>query len=245
MSFARAAALVAALGLAAGAATAARAVPGGTGAQAVALDSTLAIPVVDIFYPRGGSLLDRSMLSHGDGHVDSASVRLAVERRAALAALWDQEGPDYLRAALGLVGRPFPYREVQVVLTVSDFTSMSTPILINVRNFLPGAAHPAPPEDFVEKVFHELMHHYVAPARATSVLMMKYASESPVVVNHLHVMALEALVLKQLGKTDELAYLEKLYRTDPTPADYARAWTIVMETESPEAFVAELKTMGR
>jgi hypothetical protein len=211
---------------------------------AVAADSLLAIPVVDIIYPRGGSILDREMLSRGRGAVDTASVRAASERRTAFSAAWDTEGPDYLRAALRIVGRPFPYREVQVVLTVSALSSMSSPMLINVRPFLPDAANPAPPGDFVEKVFHELMHHYVAPVRTTSTLMKRYASESPVVLNHLHVMALEAVVLKQLGKTDELRYLEQLYRTDPAPGDYARAWKIVTEIERPEAFVAELRQTG-
>lgn len=206
-------------------------------------DTGLALPRVDIIYPRGGSLLDRELLSRSPTAEDSLHVREAVERRADFQAQWDREGPRYLRAAFDLAGRPFPYREVQVVLTVSRLTSMSSPLLVNVRGFLPGAEHPGPPDDFVEKVFHELMHHYVSPVRGVSALMKKYAGESQVTLNHLHVMALEVLVLRRLGQQAELDYLGGLYTSEPAPGDYARAWRIVNERESPEAFLVELRGM--
>jgi hypothetical protein len=60
------------------------------------------------------------------------------------------------------------------------------------------------------------------------------------VLNHLHVMALEKLVLTRLHKAEELKFLESEYRTDPPPSHYKRAWEIV-EAEGYEKFVGEMR----
>lgn len=147
-----------------------------------------------------------------------------------------------MTTALREIGKPFPFREMQAVLTVCSSTgTMSTPLFINVRQYLGGAKHPAPQGDFSEKLFHELMHHYVIAAVKNSALRHKYENEPPIVLNHLHVMALEKLVLTRLGKTDELKFVEEEYRTDTDPAFYKRAWEIVNDVEGYEAFIKELK----
>ena len=122
---------------------------------------------------------------------------------------------------------------------------MSTPLMVNVRQYLPSAAHPSPEADFSEKLFHELMHHYASALTPSSRLKKKYASESQVVINHLHVMALEKFVLLELGESAELKFLEEEYRTDLPPGHYKRAWEIVSDIEGYEAFLAELKEAAR
>jgi len=121
---------------------------------------------------------------------------------------------------------------------------MSMPLMINVRSFLATAQNPAPPEFLSEAVFHELMHHYVSPVFATSALRKKYEKEPSVTLYHLHVMALERFALLKLGKTTELKYLDYLYRTDPAPSYYKRAWEIVNDIEGYEAFIKELKAIA-
>jgi hypothetical protein len=117
--------------------------------------------------------------------------------------------------------------------------------MINVRSFLSTAQDPAPPGFFSEVVFHELMHHYVSPVFAVSALRKKYATEPPVTLYHLHVMALEKFALLKLGKADELKHLDYLYRTDPSPAYYKRAWEIVNDIEGYEVFIKELKLLRK
>lgn len=201
-----------------------------------------AIPKIDLIYPPDGTIFDRTcsrFLKEGDFKPEW--IDQAGKLRSTLQLRWENEGPQYLSAVFEETGLSFPYHEMQAVLTVCPVSNMSTPLMINVRPFLPAAPDPEPAENFTETVFHELMHHYVQPVRATSALRKKYAAESPVVVSHLHVMALEKFVLLRLGKTQELKYLEHFYRTDPALSDYKRAWEIVNHIEGYEAFIKELK----
>jgi hypothetical protein len=114
---------------------------------------------------------------------------------------------------------------------------MSRPLFINMRQFLSSSKERPPHDDFTEKMFHELMHHYVHAYTAKSALRKKYASENPVTLAHLHVMALEKFVLEKLGKKDELKFLEDEYAGEPR---YKRAWEI-MNAEGERAFIEELR----
>jgi len=196
-------------------------------------------------YPRVGTVFDRTCSGWLRESIDPRGHRQAIEQAAELRpqfqTLWDTLGGRYVSAAFAAVGRSFPYREMQAVLTVCPVPTMSNPLLINVRDYLPSnVALSSPSGDFAERLFHELMHHYTSPVLPTSFLRQKYSAESPVVLSHLHVMALELTVLGNARDSVELHYLENLYRTDPAPGDYRRAWQIVRD-EGPSAFVAELR----
>ena len=199
------------------------------------LAAAIALPKVDIIYAPHGNIFDR-----GCKDVVQADIDAAVKVRPDLEAEWAREGPQYLNAAFEAIGKPFPYGEMQAYLTVCPGTNaMSSPLFINVRQYLPGAAHPSPAGDFSEKLFHELMHHYVSAIGMNTPLRKKYGSEPMVVQAHLHVIALEKLVLMKLGKTAELKFLEEEYRTSPKES-YARAWEIVNQ-EGYEKFIEELR----
>lgn len=200
-----------------------------------------ALPAVDIIYPTVFDRTCSSFLVKGD--VTPEMIQAAVKIKPRLQAEWSQHGTRYLATALQEIGAPFPYREVQATLTVCAVTSMSAPLLINVRKYLPGAEHPAPDENFSEALFHELMHHYVASLTTNSALKKKYASEPLVVLNHLHVIALEKMVLSKLHEADELKLVEQEYLTSRSP-DYKRAWEIVSEV-GPEPFLRELKDAAK
>ena len=207
--------------------------------HALLLAAAIAIPKIEFLYPPPvGTVFDRNC-----GTAEAADVQETVRRAAEFQRQWDAEGPAYLRAAVAGIGRPFPYREMQVTMTVcSNTATMSMPLMVNMRQFLSTAKSSPPHDDFVEKVFHELMHHYVSPVMSGSTLRKKYAGESPVVFVHLHVMALEKFVLQKLGKSEELKFLEEEYVTDPPPSNYKRAWEI-MNAEGERAFIEELRGM--
>jgi len=199
------------------------------------LAAAVALPKVDIIYPPHGTIYDRNCSNAAQADVDAA-----VKLRPELDAEWAHEGPQYLNAAFEAVGKPFPFAEMQAYLTVCPSAgTMSSPLMVNVRQYLAGAAHPAPNGDFSEKLFHELMHHYVSAIGINTPLRKKYASEPMIVQAHLHVIALEKLVLTKLGKTPELKFLEEEYVTSPKDS-YARAWQIVNE-EGYEKFIDELR----
>lgn len=210
----------------------------------VATDRAAGLPQIDILYPAGGSLLDRTCESDLKIAIDPTARQAAVEMRPQFQAEWDSDGPAYLSTTLETVGVPFPYREMQAVLTVCLPVSTSVPLVIDVRPFLPGAAHPAPAWEFAEVVFHELMHTYVGPVYATSALMKKYQGESRTTKYHLHVMAIERVVLKKLGRLDRLATIDHDYRSGPDPA-YRRAWEIVTAVEGEDPFIAELRGLPK
>ena len=133
---------------------------------------------------------------------------------------------------------------MQAALTVCPVASMSLPLIINVRGFLVSAGNPTPDWFFPLLVFHELMHTYTRPVNTSSTLRKKHSFESVVTLNHLHVLALEKLVLTKLRKVDDLQWLDRRYRT-ASPAAYKRAWEIVNDVEGVEAFLSELKAAAR
>jgi len=162
-------------------------------------------------------------------------------------AAWDRKGIKYLRIAFREIGLPFPYGEMQAALTVSSVASTSTPLIINVKPFLSSAAKPVSLSVFPIIVFHELMHTYLRGVVDNSLLRKKYAAESFMTLNHLHLMALEKFVLVKSGDTATLKWLDEDYRTNAYtsfPPDYKRAWEIVNDNEGYEAFINELKSLS-
>jgi hypothetical protein len=201
------------------------------------------VPVVEILYPPGGSLLDRFCKSDLKRSVNDEALLAAVRLRPEFQKQWDAEGPIYVSAALTEIGVDFPYREMQATLTVCLPASTSVPLIIDVAPFLPTANKRAPDWEFTEVVFHELMHTYVSPVLATSPLMKKYKGEPPTTRYHLHVMAIEVMTLQKLNQFDRLKAIDRDYRSGPDAA-YKRAWEIVNETEGHLRFIAELKALN-
>ncbi|HEX7485086.1 MAG TPA: amidohydrolase family protein [Vicinamibacterales bacterium] len=202
------------------------------------------LPVVDVLYPPGGSLLDRWCKTDLKIPVDERALQAAVQQRPDLQKQWDAEGPSYLRPAFAEIGLGFPYREVQATLTVCLPASMSIPLIVDVRPFLPNATKPAPAWEFPEILFHEMMHVYVSPALQGSALMKKYRDEPATTKYHLHVMAIETMVLLKLNRPDRLAIIDREYRGGPDPA-YKRAWEIVNDIEGYKVFIDELKAVRK
>jgi hypothetical protein len=205
---------------------------------------TAKLPIVEILYPPGGSLLDRVCKNDFKIQVDDKAVRAAVQKRPELQKQWDAEGSAYMNAALSEIGLDFPYREMQATLTVCLPPSTSIPLIVEVNEFLPTAKKPAPGWEFSEIVFHELMHTYVSPVFAHSALMAKYQNEASTTRYHLHVMAMEKMTLLKLNRRDDLKTIDQEYRNGTDPA-YKRAWEIVNDVENYQAFIEELKALRK
>jgi hypothetical protein len=198
--------------------------------------------VIEILYPSGGSLLDRLCRTEFKTLVNDEALSSAVQQRADFQKKWDTEGPAYLNATIAEIGMGFPYREMQATLTVCLPASTSVPLIIDVTPFLPTAAKHAPDWEFAEVVFHELMHTYVSPVLGRSALMKKYKDEPSTTRYHLHVMAIEVMTLRKLGRTDRLKVIDQDYRNGPEPA-YRRAWEIVNDIEGHRRFIEELRAL--
>jgi hypothetical protein len=190
-------------------------------------------------------MIDRLCSQLFNTQIEPKWIQETVQRLPEFQALWDKEGPAYLSVVLREVGLAYPFREVQATLTVCPGAlSMGSPLMVKVSRFLSSEERPLPASLFSLFVFHELMHRYVTPVHPTSGLRKKYASEPLITLNMLHLMALEKFVLLKLGKSEELRILDEIYRTQRTP-EHKRAWEIVNEKESYEAFVSELKLLER
>lgn len=213
----------------------------------LALTAPEPLPRVHLLYPApDGSVFDRncSGLLKDAPVIERSWIEETVRRAPEFQRRWDTEGPAYLKTTFDAIGRPFPYGEVQAALTVCPIASMSLPLIINVRGFLASAGNLRPESQFSLLVFHELMHTYTRPVNTASALRRKYSSESPVTLNHLHVMALERFVLTKLGRVDDLQWTDGYYRRTASPA-YRRAWEIVNDVEGVEPFLSELRVAAR
>ena len=198
------------------------------------------LPAIDLVYraPRG-TIFDANCSQMFKVPINAEAVKAAVQRAPELQRLLNREIGPYLSATYAEVGIPYPYREVQATLTVCPgVITMSAPLFLNVSQFLPTADPRVDDRYFVEMVYHELMHTYVAPASQGSSFRRKYADEDPLVLSNLHVMALEKFVLLKMGRVEELKHVAAGYRASKT---LKRAWEIVDQVEDYHAFVKELK----
>jgi hypothetical protein len=157
-------------------------------------------------------------------------------------AEWDKLGPKLLATTETLVGEPFQRREVTATLFLCGRTpSMSMPLLINGNWFVDGEKQ-IPDDMATHIVFHELLHIYLVDHfMVESALRKKYEAEgeSFLVLNHLHLMAIQKLVYLELGLEEELG---RVIANDNILAKgaYERSWEIVNDLGH-EAFVAELQ----
>jgi hypothetical protein len=221
-------------------------VSAGATARPAAAPAEREIPRIHLLYPpQNGTVFDINCADLLKVTVNPAWVQEAVRRAPEFQARWDREAAAYLATTFDEVGLPFPYKEMQAALTVCPgVRSMSTPLVINVRRYLESSETRSPHWLLAETIYHELMHIYVRPVNAVSALRKKYAGEQPVVLNHLHVMALEKFVLTKLGRPEELAQVGLDY-VNVLPPAYKRAWTIMHEIEGHQPFINELKQLAR
>lgn len=160
-------------------------------------------------------------------------------------AHWDAEASDLVGTALAVAGRPFPHREMIATASLCAVISMSNPLVLNMRRFLPGPTGGKPQDKvlFAALVFHELLHTYVAAHRppVTPLLLEHQAvfERSLIARNHVHLFALMQVVYGRLGRAEDLQRVIASDRSGPDP-DYGLAWDLV-DRIGADRLVAELK----
>jgi hypothetical protein len=151
----------------------------------------------------------------------------------------------------------------------ADMPSYSSPLLISAARYTrawaaspepregvaglePGKVLQGPPKprtlsplsSFVYTVWHESGHRYVDDVLSrlpggTTPLLQKYASEHPVTLSHLHLLALDKLIYARLGRSAEFEARHTFAReTNAKPM--LRVYEI-LDAEGAERFVAELR----
>jgi hypothetical protein len=169
-------------------------------------------------------------------------VKEIHERTEPFSKLWSARGPELFKVLFDNTGRGFSRKEITATFSLCEGKpSYSNPLILNVRRYLTSGMSPKPvysEDDFVDLVFHELLHTWVVENLGYSPLVAKYWDEGSPVRNHLHVMAAQSFVYSRLGRSDLIKMLETTYSR--VGGAYARAWEIV-QIEGHEPFMKELR----
>ncbi|HEY8993045.1 MAG TPA: hypothetical protein VIM71_00040 [Lacunisphaera sp.] len=203
------------------------------------------VPQVDLDYT---PLFDRFM---SEATREEASDAATAELRTRLPEFrmsWANEGPKLLKAAMDLTDRPFKFAETRAALVVSRVPSLSHPLIISMPEFLRAVRgdRAQPDEIFVDAVFHEILHRYIADilGQRETILLKKYSAETIVVRNHLHLFALQEQAYEELGMNDVFERAVAAEKQLKGATAFARAREIV-KIEGASAFVSELKKTGK
>ena len=206
-----------------------------------ATTSALAEPYPRVPFTFGYLPFDQSCERWTNTRIDPQWYAELQDKIKAFEDAWNREGVPLLEATVAETKKPFRYEEMIVTLTLCPISSMSRPLLVNVRPYLDGPTqrHPRAMHFFVADVFHELLHTYVIGARAAQApLMARYKDEEPLVKYHLHLDAVMKMAYLKLHREEQLREVIEL---DSRDAAYKKAWHIVNDIEGYEAFVRELK----
>lgn len=154
---------------------------------------------------------------------------------------WATKGPVFFNVLFEQTGLGFSRKEMSATFSVCPKKpSYSDPLVLNMTRYLESHMGTIPTkgeDDFVDLVFHELLHTWVVEHLESSQLRRKYKDELPSVKNHMHLMAIQKFVYSKLGRIDLITLLDVLYGRI-IGGTYARAWEIV-NIEGHEAFVNE------
>jgi hypothetical protein len=178
--------------------------------------------------------------------IDPEAVKELERRLGAFEEYWQKDAPALLGTVPLITGVPFRFQETRAALTLCRFSSMSIPLIVNMRPYVAVIAKEkiTPLPVFSNTVFHEVLHRYVDDCiktlpGATTPLLEKYASEPPVVRNHLHLYAIEHLVHQRSGrmKDEETAIADERRLKSGTALARARE---IVAFEKAESFVHEI-----
>ncbi len=164
---------------------------------------------------------------------------------------WNEQAEALIAASEQAAGRKFSRSQYSVALTLCKWTPMGHPFIVSVRPYLDGPAkadpslgQPMSMNTFVSMTHHELLHSLVDNLLSPdfdSPLLIKYKSEAPNVLVHLHLMAIQKASYEKLNKRKMLEATNHLYAF--IGGDYQRAWEIVAK-EGTQPFLAELRAFN-
>jgi hypothetical protein len=102
-------------------------------------DSFIQIPKIHLVYFKNRTPFDQACGEALNKPLRQEDINEIFQRLGEFQALWDKGRPGYLKTAITEFGINFPYREMQATLTVCDFSSTSSPLIIYVKRFLSTA----------------------------------------------------------------------------------------------------------
>lgn len=150
---------------------------------------------------------------------------------------WQKQGDILLSTASELSEFRFNQSEMKCIVTVSEFVSMSHPLIVNVKKYLDRSNI-----DFLmEVVFHELLHVLLTDNWKVwpTELLKKHSNQDRTIESHLHLMSLERATHIKLGNHRRLEEISLWY--EMIGGSYIKSWIIVNENENFLNFVSELK----
>lgn len=161
-----------------------------------------------------------------------------------LQKVWDERGPELLKAASELLGSKFAYDQDEMGLFFCPrLPSWAKPRLISVWQYMPSVPASArwSDEEFVDVVFHEQLHMLVNRLlgwKLDSPTLERYADEPLFTKIHIHLYAIAKAVYFKLGLEERWRKIKE--RSKTFPPQYPRAIAIAEKEE--RALLNELKT---
>lgn len=204
------------------------------------------IPIPQVFFEYG-AILDEVMMENRSVvcNLDPSLVTSVRRGLSNLSARWDASGSKLLASTLWLTHKGFSRREITVFLTLCNTPSMSQPPILNILDYLGALVRT---DDLKANtlleglVFHELLHPFLMEGwpnlMVTSPTVLKHSQESQLVLNHLHLLAVQKHVYLQLGRSHDL---EAIIADDSIYPAYQKAWKIVNTPGTSKILVKELE----
>jgi hypothetical protein len=200
------------------------------------------VPVVTVDY---SNLLDMACSQRANITLDTALVAHLLRALPMYEEQWSASGPALLREEAAVIGRPFGFHEVRAAIITCGVPSMSFPVILNAGSFRRAPTEADEASVFVNTLWHEISHRQIdeiirrLPGARTP-LLVKYAAEPPVVLNHLHLYAVQELVYGRLNRMAEVQAAIAVEQQLRNRVIFDRAHQIVA-VEGAEAFVRELR----
>lgn len=186
-----------------------------------------------------GWLLDDSIAEISGFPLDDNAVSEISERLPEFQRYWDTLGLQLLAPIVGKFGLNFEEQDIKGFLLCGKLHSQSHPLIVNVKYYLASVQkEPHSMEEFVEVVFHELLHILLQDRLSSwpTPSIEKYQNEDFEVQSHLHLMSLQKFAHAELGR--DTSPLKEWYgRIGP---NYSHAWNLISEQSNQKRFLDEI-----
>ena len=161
-------------------------------------------------------------------------------------AAWRKDAPVFFRELVITFQKGIKARNRNAIINLSHGSSYGSQwfLVFGLRWFLdpePWGASVSKEDAFSSLVFHELLHVWVDDniRKDKSEYLEKYKNEDSLVLDHLHLMAIQKMIYLKINRQDLLNFIDESYRSNQGPF-YKRAWEIVNDVEGYESILADV-----
>ncbi|WP_413574681.1 hypothetical protein ACLVWU_10665 [Bdellovibrio sp. HCB290] len=186
-----------------------------------------------------GWLLDESIAEIEGSSLNDEAIAETSSRLPEFQESWDHLGPRLLEPVMTNFGITFAEQDIKAFLLCGKLHSQSHPLLINVKRYLACLNNtPDPMHEFVEVVFHELLHILLQDRLSAwpTPSIKQFEDENFEVQAHLHLMSLQKFSHMKSGR--DIKSLEKWYG-DIGP-NYSRAWGLISDDRTFKTLLDEI-----